>query len=150
MLLLKVTRRNQQYLSKDSDFRISFFALLSNPPPVIRLFREGYIRALEICGREGILLDYLKSSVVNLNEWRKQNPKDLDLYRKYANSYGYDWKRGSVTPEGLYTYDPSNPFTLEGCLELLLDISQFIHVDNIEEPAGEKLYQQILTEKLPR
>ncbi|KAK1250111.1 hypothetical protein MKX08_010114 [Trichoderma sp. CBMAI-0020] len=120
MYLRQVQPRDHHYRSKDHAFRVSFSAPLDKNPP--RLSREGYIRALEVYGREDILFGCLNSSVSRFNEWRKQNPGDLELYRRHANSLGYAWERGSVTDEGIYTsyvlatatggppaYDPNSP-----------------------------------------
>lgn len=99
---LEVPRKPDHYISKGHAFRVSFSAPLSKKPP--RLSKKGYIRALELYGREDILFDSLKGGAGYFNDWRKNNPGDLDLYRRYANSLGYDWERGSVTADGIYTF----------------------------------------------
>ncbi|KAM0454507.1 hypothetical protein ACHAO4_004310 [Trichoderma viride] len=149
MYLMKVPRRRHRFPSSDRNFRQAFSAPLARRPP--RLPREGYIRALEVYGREDILFGCLKSSVSFFNEWRKQNPGDLEIYRRYANSLGYDWERGSVTEGGLYTsyvratavggpltYDINNLPSPEDFPGLPRDISQLIHTDDISETAGEE------------
>ncbi|EHK41120.1 hypothetical protein TRIATDRAFT_277498 [Trichoderma atroviride IMI 206040] len=148
MYLRQVPPRDHHYRSKDHAFRVSFSAPLDKNPP--RLSREGYIRALEVYGREDVLFGCLKSSVGRFNEWRKQNPGDLDLYRRHVNSLGYDWEWGSVTEEGIYTsyvcatatggpptYDPNNPPSPEDSPVLPRDTSQFIHTDDISETVEE-------------
>ncbi|KAL7901114.1 hypothetical protein HDV64DRAFT_275925 [Trichoderma sp. TUCIM 5745] len=143
----KVPPKKHKYRSRDHTFRVSFSTPLSKTPP--RLSREGYIRALELYGREDILLDALQSSVYHFKEWRKQNPGDLEHYRRYANSLGYDWERGSVTEEGIYTsyvpataeaapsFQTTRPHLDRESPGLARDISQFthfhFHVDDIDE-----------------
>lgn len=101
MLRFLVPERDSVYPSKDSRFRRSFYQPLHKNPP--RLTKEGYIRALELYGREDNLLDALKSSVARFNEWRRDNPGDLAEYRRYANERGYDWENGTVDENSYYT-----------------------------------------------
>ncbi|KAL6908772.1 hypothetical protein GGI43DRAFT_429600 [Trichoderma evansii] len=145
----QVPPKSHHFPSKDHAFRVAFSAPLSKRPP--RLSREGYIRALEVYGREDILLDCLKSAVDHFNEWRKRNPGDLNLYRQHANSLGYDWEKGTVTEDGIYTSNVL-PTTTELSFSpaqeiqpinqyspgLLRDINQFIHTDDIDQTAGEE------------
>lgn len=118
-------------------------------PP--RLSRKGYVRAFEVYGCEDTLFNSLKSTLSHFSEWRKQNPGDLELYQRYANSLGYDWERGSVTEEGIYTsyvratatggpptYNPNNPPSPKDSPELPGDITDSISVDDIEGIAGEE------------
>lgn len=147
---LKVSPADRQFSSKDQAFRKYFSVPLAKKPP--RLPRKGYIRALELYGSEDILLDRLQSSSVShFNKWRKQNPGDLESYRCHANSLGYDWERGSVTKEGIYTsyvpvtatggppiYNPNSPPSPEHSSGLPRDISQLIHAEGPSETAGEE------------
>ncbi|KAL6836139.1 hypothetical protein J3E69DRAFT_320597 [Trichoderma sp. SZMC 28015] len=101
MLRFLVPPSDGVYPSKDSLFRRSFYQPLQKNPP--RLTKEGYIRALQLYGREDHLLDSLKSSVARFNQWRRDNPGDLAEYRRYANKRDYDWERGSVDKNSFYT-----------------------------------------------
>ncbi|KAK4077433.1 uncharacterized protein Triagg1_3765 [Trichoderma aggressivum f. europaeum] len=96
-----VPERDSVYPSKDSQFRRSFYQPLHKNPP--RLTKEGYIRALELYGKEDNLLNALKSSVARFSEWRRDNPGDLAEYRRYANERGYDWENGTVDDNSYYT-----------------------------------------------
>ncbi|PNP42494.1 hypothetical protein TGAMA5MH_05235 [Trichoderma gamsii] len=149
MYLFQVPRRSHHYPSKDRVFRDSFSAPLAKNPP--RLSRKGYVRALQVYGCEDTLFSNLKSSFSHFNEWRKQNPGDLELYRRYANSLGYDWEGGSVTETGVYTsyvratatggpptYNPNNPHSPEDSPELLGDTRRSVPVDDIVGITGEE------------
>ncbi|PNP49484.1 hypothetical protein THARTR1_09806 [Trichoderma harzianum] len=101
MLRFLVPERDSVYPSRDSRFRRFFNQPLQKNPP--RLTKEGYIRALELYGREDNLLESLKGSVARFNQWRRDNPGDLAEYRRYANERGYDWENGSVDNHSFYT-----------------------------------------------
>ncbi|PTB60494.1 hypothetical protein M431DRAFT_59816, partial [Trichoderma harzianum CBS 226.95] len=96
-----VPERDSVYPSRDSRFRRSFYQPLQKNPP--RLTKEGYIRALQLYGREDHLLDSLKSSVARFNQWRRDNPGDLVECRRYATERGYDWENGTVGSNSYYT-----------------------------------------------
>ncbi|KAJ4865183.1 hypothetical protein T069G_01713 [Trichoderma breve] len=101
MRRFRVPEKDSTHCSRDSLFRRSFYQPLQKNPP--RLTKEGYIRALQLYGREDHLLDSLKSSVARFNEWRKDNPGDLAEYRRYATERGYDWENGTVDINSYYT-----------------------------------------------
>ncbi|KAK4080635.1 hypothetical protein Trihar35433_1740 [Trichoderma harzianum] len=101
MLRFLVPPSDSVYPSRDSRFRRSFYQQLHKNPP--RLTKEGYIRALELYGREDKLLDSLQSSVSRFNQWKRDNPGDLAEYRRYANKRDYDWENGSVDKNSFYT-----------------------------------------------
>ncbi|KAL6830196.1 hypothetical protein V8C40DRAFT_273832 [Trichoderma camerunense] len=101
MRRFRVPEKDSTHCSKDSLFRRSFYQPLQKNPP--RLTKEGYIRALQLYGREDHLLDSLKSSVARFNEWRRDNPGDLVEYRRYATERGYDWQNGTVDINSYYT-----------------------------------------------
>ncbi|KAM6481514.1 hypothetical protein HDV62DRAFT_85631 [Trichoderma sp. SZMC 28011] len=101
MLRFLVPPSDGVYPSRDSRFRYSFYQQLQRNPP--RLTKEGYIRALELYGREDKLLDSLPSSASRFNQWKRDNPGDLAEYRRYANTRDYDWENGSVDKSSFYT-----------------------------------------------
>ncbi|KAL6790510.1 hypothetical protein J3E68DRAFT_429144 [Trichoderma sp. SZMC 28012] len=101
MLRFLVPPSDSVYPSRDSRFRRSFYQPLQKNPP--RLTKEGYIRALELYGREDKLLDSLPSSAARFNQWKRDNPGDLAEYRRYANRRDYDWENGSVDKNSFYT-----------------------------------------------
>ncbi|KAL5083109.1 hypothetical protein Trisim1_002169 [Trichoderma cf. simile WF8] len=101
MLRFLVPPSDGVYPSRDSRFRRSFYQPLQKSPP--QLTKEGYIRALQLYGREEKLLDSLPSSASRFHQWKRDNPGDLAEYRRYANKRDYDWEHGSVDKNSFYT-----------------------------------------------
>ncbi|OPB38619.1 hypothetical protein A0O28_0017250 [Trichoderma guizhouense] len=101
MLRFLVPPSDGVYPSRDSRFRRSFYQPLQKNPP--QLTKEGYIRALQLYGREDKFLDSLPSSASRFNKWKRDNPGDLAEYRHYANKRDYDWENGSVDKSSFYT-----------------------------------------------
>ena len=103
--------------SRDPEFRHAFSDPLNKNPP--RLSKEGYIRALQLYGREDHRLDSLKSRASRFADWRNLHPGDIDKFRRHAAALGYDWEHGTVNEDGLYTTTVlANPSTITETMAL--------------------------------
>ncbi|KAF4448346.1 hypothetical protein FALBO_16813 [Fusarium albosuccineum] len=89
------------YPSRDDRYRQLFSNLLDEDD--FELSYEGYLRAIQLYGRESAIL--LESPVKHMNftDWKTKHPSTLAEYRQRARAQGYSPKSGvSEYREGLY------------------------------------------------